>query len=240
MNPRPKSIVISLVTLSLFAAAASAADFNRYAFTLEMKEGQSISSSGTGCLVKYENATYYVTARHVFKNSDDKELAASLKALTIVNLSDRKIRAKPEAMMPVADAKDLSQNDFLILSTKSLPSLTKYTLQLATSPPDKDETVYLAARLPERPLATYPLKVLESSDELANYEKIPDVEKYTGASGGPIINSQGQLVGTYLGRRHDANQVTRSLIGTPLPALKNILQNLPASTRYSALKPASP
>jgi hypothetical protein len=81
----------------------------------------------------------------------------------------------------------------------------------------------LNQRLPNKPLATYSLKVLEANDDRVRYEKIPQVEKYTGASGGPIINSKGELVGTYLGRSVAEDQSILSLFGTPYASLKNAI-----------------
>jgi hypothetical protein len=209
----------------LVPLVAEAADFDRYAFTLEIREGNTTSHSGTGCLVKHGPATYYITARHILPGVDDKTLAASLKALTIVNQADNKIRVKPDAVIPVAYDERDKKTDFLVLKVKNLPQHAKYMLQLAASAPQRGKMVYLATSLPDRPLATYPLKVLEPTEGLAKYEKLPGVEKYTGASGGPIMNDNGELVGTYLGRGHDNKQTILYLYGTPFGALKSILDN---------------
>jgi SLA1 homology domain 1, SHD1 len=231
--------ILSCVAFTLVSLVTQAADFNRYAFTLETREGNTISHIGTGCLVKHGPATYYITARHIFEGIDDESLAASLKALAIVNKADTKIRAKPETVVPVPYDEKAKKTDFLVLKTKSLPQLAKYTLKLATSAPQKDEVVFLAAQLPDRALATYPLKVLELTDDLTKYEKLPGVEKYTGVSGGPIINSEGALVGTYLGRGHDNKQTILYLYGTPFSALKSILESEVADSGSTSSGPVA-
>ncbi len=106
--------------------------------------------------------------------------------------------------------------------------LAAFAVSLAPDSPVKDEIVYLSSRLPEHAAATYSLKVLAADGDRVEYEKIAGVEKYAGASGGPIFNAKGQLVGTYLGRLlvKAGQPDIRCLFGTPLASLVTILDPL--------------
>ncbi len=218
-------IRLFVLLLCTHILALASPDFTRFAFTLEVKEGNEISHNGTGCFVKSGGSVYYVTAHHIFSDMTDAQRAAMVKSLTIVSESNRHLRFAPEQFVPVAQAQDLTKTDMMVFKMKPNPSLSAYTVVLAPSAPLKDETVYLASRLPGHPAATYALKILDLDNERVSYEKIAGIEKYTGASGGPILNEKGQLVGTYLGRVFTDSKRTdiRCLFGTPHPSLTNIL-----------------
>jgi hypothetical protein len=217
----------------LYAAIpAPAADLNRYAFSLQVRGTNGSESYGTGSLVKYKNGTYYITAHHIFGKITDAELQRALKNITFVNEADLSVRVKPEAFLPVANVQDLSKNDLLIFKIRSEYNLKNYTLPMAAVAPTKDETVFLAARIPTRPLSTYSLKILEADDEHVHYEKIPGVSKYTGASGGPIINTKGEFVGTYLGRKVMPDDSIVCLFGAPLKSLTTALDQTGRLTGY--------
>ncbi len=220
------SHALPLLCSLLLAQTAFSADLNKHAFTLEVKQGATTSYYGTGTLVRVGNDTYYVSAHHIFGKVPDTQIQNITKSATIVNEIDKNLHFKPEAFIAVPNVQDLTKTDFLILKLRSNLTLAKYALPLASVPPQKDEVVYLAARLPNKPLATYPLKVQETSDDQTVYEKIPNVDKYTGASGGPIINSKNEIVGTYLGRQLAEDNSIRSLIGTPHSSLKTILESV--------------
>ncbi len=187
------------------ACIADAADFNRYAFTLEVKSGKEVGCYGTGCLLRQGNDIYYITAHHIFGNASEKELNDLPQHATVVNEADKNVRVKAEAFIPVPGARDLTNTDLLILKVRTTSQVSDRTLKLAAAPLQPGETAYLAARLPGKQLATYPLQVLSSNEEETQYVKIPDIEKYTGASGGPILNAAGELAGTYLGRKIGKN-----------------------------------
>jgi hypothetical protein len=223
--------LLTLILLTLFTGAIKAADLNRYAFTLEYSGQSGVSCNGTGCLVKYGNSIYYITAHHIFENVDDTAMAAIVGRFTIVNEADKSFRLKPETYLTIPNVKDISKTDFLIFRIKSTPQLDEYTLTVAPTSPQKGETVYLAAALPGKALGAYPLMVLDANDERVLYEKIPGIEKYTGASGGPIINAHGELVGTYLGRQLADAQTIHCLFGTPCSSLKTVLESLSTISR---------
>jgi len=218
-------IRLVLLLLLTHLAAFAAPDFTRFAFTLELKEQNGTTRHGTGCLVKSGNAIYYVTAHHLFPDLTDAQRADLVKKTSIISESNGQARFAPEEFIPVPNAVDLTRTDLMVFRMKPNPSLAAYAVPLAASAPAKDEPVYLAARIPGRLAATYALKVLRSDDNKMEYEKIPDVEKYTGASGGPIVNAKGQLVGTYLGRVlvKPGQPEIRCLFGTPLVTLLVIL-----------------
>ena len=223
----------NILTLSICLALtciANAADFNKYAFTLEIKNGKEVGSYGTGCLLKQGNDIYYVTAHHIFGNASEKDLKDLPQHATIVNEVDKTIRIKPDAFVPVPDARDQSKTDFLVLKVKASSQLVDYTLKIASIPPQQGETVYLSACLPGKSLATYALPILITNKEETRYTKIPYIEKYTGASGGPILNAPGELTGTYLGRRLGANQEIQSLYGTPFQSLVTIFEGIAKTT----------
>ena len=214
-------VLLFCVPLAAFAVP----DFTRYAFTLEIKQKNETSHSGTGCLVKSGNAIFYVTAHHIFSDMTDKQRAALVKTISIVSEANSQTRFYPEEFIPVANVADLTKSDLMVFRMKPTPSLAAYSGTLAAEPLAKGEIAYLAARVPGRSAATYPLRVLLADNEQAEYEKIPGVVKYTGASGGPIFNAKGQLVGTYLGRslvKADQPDI-RCLFGTPLASIKSTL-----------------
>jgi len=210
-----------LIALATFCTTVSgrAADLNRYAFTLQIKDAKGSNSFGTGSIVKYKTSAYYITAHHIFGKITDGEIKSALKNITFVNEFDPTVRIRPEAFLPIANVRDLSKTDLLIFRLRSESNLAKHALPLASIAPQKDESVFLAARIPNQPLSTYSLKILEADDERVHYEKIPGVTKYTGASGGPIINAKGEIVGTYLGRMINADESIACLFGTPLKSL---------------------
>lgn len=234
-------IVMGLV-LAVAVQRASGADFDRFAFSLQIQEGNTVHGAGTGSLVKLGKETYYVSAQHVFEKSGTEELAATVKSFTVANLKDPRVRTKVDAVVPISSR--TAKADILVLKVKALPQLAKYTLKLAPSPPQVGDTVFLAARLPGRELATYPIRVDETADLATYYEKIPGVEKYTGASGGPILNEQGELVGTYLGRQLSEDGSIKRLSGFPYRGLKNIGAALgtslpPALKRVTSANPVT-
>jgi len=216
-------IVILLFCAHLSCSAAP--DFTRFAFTLEVKEGSETYQSGTGCIVKSGSAFYYVTAHHIFPDVTDAQMAEMVKRISIVSELNGQIRFSPGAFIPVPNAKDLTKTDLLVFKMKPNLRLAACSVSLASISPLRDEVVFLSSSIPSHPAATYPLKVLAASDDLVEYEKIPGVDKYTGASGGPVFNVSGQLVGTYLGRfMKKSNQSDiRCLFGTPLASLVTIL-----------------
>lgn len=216
-------ILASLVALCA-VLPARAADLNRYAFTLQVKDAKGSNSYGTGSIVKYKTSAYYISAHHIFGKITDSEIKSALKNITFVNESDKTVRVRPEAFLPVANVRDLSKNDLLIFKIRNESDLSKHALPLASIAPQKDDGVFLAARIPNQPLSTYSLKILEADDEHVHYEKIPGVTKYTGASGGPIINARGEIVGTYLGRMINADESIACLFGTPLKSLITMLE----------------
>ena len=226
-----KKSLVFLVCLLPKILLAVVPEVSGYAFTLEVKEGKGTSRCGTGSLVKAGNNIYYVTAHHIFENCSDKQRAALVKDSSIVSEADHRLHFSAESFVTVAGVAYLTKTDFMIFKMKSNANLLKFALTLAPDGPQKGETVYLAARLPDFPkAATYPLKVLEVTAEQTHYEKISNVNKYTGASGGPILNEKGQLVGTYLGRSlsSDAKAEIQWLIGTPYLSVKEVLANLAA------------
>lgn len=204
----------------------NAVDYNKYAFTLEIENGAVISRCGTGCLLKHGNDLYYVTAHHIIGDRSEKEIQEFTERATIVSRATKNVRIKPGSSVAVPDVRDLTKTDLLVFKVKASSRLADLALKLASAPPQPGETVYLAAKLPDKPLATYALVVLASSDEETTYVKIPGVESYTGASGGPIINASGELVGTYLGRRMGENEEIRSLLGTPLRTLRDVFDGV--------------
>lgn len=215
------------------ACVSNAADFTKYAFTLEVKSGKEVGSYGTGCLLKQGNDIYYVTAHHIFGNASDKDLKDLPQHATIVNEIDKNLRIKPEAFIPVPDTRDLSKTDFLVLKVKGSSQLADHTLKIASLPPQPGETVYLSACLPGKSLATYALPILTTNEDITIYTKIPDIEKYTGASGGPILNAAGDLTGTYLGRHLGTNKEILSIFGTPYQSLRNIIEGITKTTTSS-------
>lgn len=100
--------------------------------------------------------------------------------------------------------------------------MTQYEVELAPAAAAIHDTVYLATHLPDKPPATYALKILAVEEGRMVYDKIPNQEKYTGASGGPILNEKGQLVGTYTGHS-TSNGLLTALFGTPYSTLKTAL-----------------
>ena len=225
MHFHMKNYLFAILVFTRLSAFAEP-DFNRFAFTLETKEKNEISHSGTGCLVKSGDAVFYVSAHHIFSDMSDPQRTALLKKMSIVNEANNNVRFAPDAVVPVANVVDLTKTDLMVFKMKPNSAMTSYVISLAPTAPLKDEMVYLSSRLPGRSIATYPLKVLTADNERMEYVKIPGVEKYTGASGGPILNAKGQLVGTYLGR--SLNKANKNdilcLLGTPLASLTAVMQ----------------
>jgi hypothetical protein len=216
-------LFIWLLCVPLIGLAAP--DFTRFAFTLEVKDKNETYRSGTGCLVKSGTSIYYLTAHHIFSDMPDNERAALLKKISVVSETNGTIRFVPEAFVPVIAASDLTKTDLMVFKMKATPSMAAFTVMLAPEGLAQGDIAYLAARIPERRVATYPLKVITADSEGMEYEKIPGVDRYTGASGGPIFNAKGQLVGTYLGRRlmNAGQPEVRSLFGTPLGSITAVL-----------------
>lgn len=105
-------LIIGFLITSL--VAFSAPDFTRYAFTLEVKDGEGISHEGTGCLVKNGSSVYYITAHHILGEMADSQRARMTKSFTIVSESNHSIRFNPAEFIPVANVKNLTKTDFMI------------------------------------------------------------------------------------------------------------------------------
>jgi hypothetical protein len=144
--------IAAIIVSAISTNVAFSAELNHHAFTLEVKDAKSTNAYGTGSLVKYGTNLYYVTAHHIFGGITEQELKASLKFVTFTSEFDKRIQAKPEAYIPLQGTVDLSKNDFLVFKVKYNAALSKYALPLANESLQKDENVFLAARLPKETL----------------------------------------------------------------------------------------
>lgn len=196
---------------------------------------------GCGFLLKYNNDTFAITAKHilivaktdemktthfegglkqwVMHPKDDKNQSVILGELLNEDTTDS---LTWEYLMRVKN-----YNDFLIFKIKKNNSKIK-PLELSTIKPTKGDTLYNIGWSfgdTEGPQRVYTYALRESKGHIFSLKKINAPDNPGGLSGSPVINSKGFLVGIVSGT--DEDPITKEEFSAPQHTdyLVNFLQN---------------
>lgn len=155
--------------------------------------------AGTGFLVKDQaGKTYFLTAAHVM---DDEAEWRTVRGLSLATMAGQEIgSAKPTALKWVGKAFDVVDTTVDLVIWEPTFDQPPAPLALAAEDPKKNEWVWVAGleggqRGPQK---LYRCKVTgaESGGVTLRQE---DRFQLRGFSGGPVLNAQGQVVGSVLG-----------------------------------------
>jgi hypothetical protein len=177
------------------------------------------SNVGCGFLLKYNNDTFAITAKHILiiaKTDSMKttNFEGGLKQWTMYPKNAPEQTVIMEELLNEDTTDSLSWEylmkaknyyDFLIFKIKKNDSNVK-PLELSKSTPMKGDTLYnlgWSYKDIEGPQRIYMHTFLESKGANFNMRKINAPENGGGLSGSPVINSRGQLVGIISGMDED-------------------------------------